>query len=236
MFFNEKQQKLLSYPLDGSRVKTLDKGGRKFSYLPTFDIINTLNLIFGYDGWETQVKRLDMLNSSTNQNGNNVVTFSAIVRLKVWDTAHKHFIIREDNGVSVSVAKSIGEAIETASKGSISDGLKRAAKSYGNALGNALYDPEQRDVDYSNSNQLRDNQQPQQQYQQPVNQQVQNNTPQDYSSLYKLGLQIVDDGNGRIIVVGDDIYNKRDSIKACGGFRFDSNSKTWWKPIEQQVA
>ena len=218
MFFNDRQQKLLSYPLDGSGVKTLEKSGRKFSYLPTFDIVNTLNLVFGFDGWETHVKKLEMLSSTTNQNGNFVVTFSAIVRLKVWDTNHKHYIIREDNGVSVSVAKGIGEAMETASKASISDGLKRAAKSYGNSMGNPLYDPQQRDVDYSNSRQLPESkqmQQPQQSYQQPVqlqqpqqnsqtpNNQVQNNTPQNqesshslapYTEILNLGLQILEKG------------------------------------------
>ena len=246
MFFNDRQQKLLNYPLDGSRVKTLEKAGRKFSYLPTFDIINTLNLIFGYDGWETHVKRLDMVSSTTNQNGNHVVTFSAIVRLKVWDTAHKYYIIREDNGVSVSVAKSMGEAIETASKASVSDACKRCAKSFGNALGNPLYDPQQRDVDYSNSNQLRDNQQPQQiqqnyqqeqpqqQYQQPSTQQVQNNAPLDYSSLYNLGLTVMEQGQN-LVVIGDDIFSKKDSIKACG-FRWDGASKIWYKPLEQQQA
>ena len=236
MFFNDRQQKLLSYPLDGSRVKTIEKAGRKFSYLPTFDVVNTLNLIFGFDGWETRIKKLEMLDSSMNQNGNHIVTFSAIVQLKVWDNTHKHFIIREDSGVSISTARTMAEAIETASKASISDGLKRAAKSYGNSLGNALYDPEQRDVDYSNSNQFRNHpsDQVQQQYQQqPPTQQI-NYTPQDYSSLYNIGLTILEQGQN-LVVMGEDQYNKRDSIKACG-FKFDATSKTWWKPIQQQAA
>jgi len=236
MFFNDRQQKLLNYPLDGSRVKTLEKAGRKFSYLPTFDIINTLNLIFGYDGWETQVKRLDMLSSTTNQNGNHVVTFSAIVRLKVWDTAHKHFIIREDNGISVSVAKSMGEAIETASKSSVSDACKRCAKSFGNALGNPLYDPQQRDVDYSNSNQLRENKQPQQiqqnyQQEQPIQQQNQNHSSDNLSSL---GLVIVEQ-NGELVVTGGDTFTFKAEIKNAGYF-WNGNTRKWSKPIVSQVA
>jgi len=228
MFFNDRQQKLLNYPLDGSRVKTLEKAGRKFSYLPTFDIINTLNLIFGYDGWETHVKRLDMISSTTNQNGNFVVTFSAIIRLKVWDTAHKHYIVREDNGVSVSVAKSIGEAMETASKASISDAIKRSAKSFGNALGNPLYDPQQRDVDYSNSNQLRGNQQYVQETQQI---QHQTNTSDDLASL---GLVIVEQ-NGELVVTGGDTFTYKAEIKNAGYF-WNGNSRKWSKPINSQVA
>ncbi|MDF1875799.1 DNA repair protein Rad52 [Sulfurimonas sp. SAG-AH-194-I05] len=230
MFFNDRQQKLLSYPLDGSRVKTLEKAGRKFSYLPTFDIINTLNLIFGYDGWETQVKRLDMISSTTNQNGNFVVTFSAIVRLKVWDTAHKHYIVREDNGVSVSVAKSLGEAMETASKASVSDGIKRSAKSFGNSLGNPLYDPQQRDVDYTNSNQIRGSQQQMQEPQQ-IQHQPQTNTNYDLASL---GLVVVEQ-NGELIVTGGDTFTYKAEIKNAGYF-WNGNSRKWSKPINSQVA
>ncbi|MFY4788286.1 DNA repair protein Rad52, partial [Aliarcobacter butzleri] len=52
----------------------------------------------------------------------------------------------------------------------------------------------------------------------------------EYQSLYNLGLKIVEQ-NGFLIVTGDDIYSKKDSIKACG-FRFDSKSKSWYKAIE----
>ena len=230
MFFNDRQQKLLNYPLDGSQVKTLKKAGRKFSYLPTFDIINTLNLIFGHDGWETQVKRLDMVSSTTNQNGNHVATFSAIVRLKVWDTAHKNYIIREDNGVSVSVAKSMGEAIETASKASISDAIKRTAKSFGNAYGNPLYDPQQRDVDYSNSDQIRGNQQHVQELQQIQHQSL-TNTNDDLTSL---GLVVVEQ-NGELVVTGPDTFNFKSEIKNAGYF-WNGNTRKWSKPINSQAA
>jgi DNA repair and recombination protein RAD52 len=38
-----------------------------------------------------------------------------------------------------------------------------------------------------------------------------------------------------LVVVGDDIFSKKDSIKACG-FRWDGGNKFWYKPIEQQAA
>jgi DNA repair and recombination protein RAD52 len=56
----------------------------------------------------------------------------------------------------------------------------------------------------------------------------------EYQPLFNLGLNIIEQ-NGFLIVTGDDIFSKKDSIKACG-FRFDSKSKTWYKPIEQGVA
>ena len=56
----------------------------------------------------------------------------------------------------------------------------------------------------------------------------------EYQPLYDLGLDIVEN-NGFLIVSGNDIFSKKDSIKACG-FRFDAKSKTWYKPIEQGAA
>ena len=56
----------------------------------------------------------------------------------------------------------------------------------------------------------------------------------EYQPLYNLGLDIVEN-NGFLIVTGDDIFSKKDSIKASG-FRFDAKSKTWYKPVEQGAA
>ena len=56
----------------------------------------------------------------------------------------------------------------------------------------------------------------------------------EYQPLFNLGLDVIEQ-NGFLIVTGDDIFAKKDSIKACG-FRFDSKSKTWYKAIEQGAA
>ncbi|WP_294959486.1 DUF5710 domain-containing protein [Sulfurovum sp.] len=37
------------------------------------------------------------------------------------------------------------------------------------------------------------------------------------------------------MVVGEDIFNKKDSIKACG-FRWDASRKVWYLPKGQQAA
>jgi len=63
---------------------------------------------------------------------------------------------------------------------------------------------------------------------------IHNHLPQEYHSLYNLGLSIIEQGNS-LVVMGDDIFSKRDSIKACG-FRWDGASKLWYKSIEQQAA
>ena len=52
----------------------------------------------------------------------------------------------------------------------------------------------------------------------------------EYQTLYNLGLEVIEQ-NGFLIITGDNQYSYRDAIKACA-FRFDSKSKTWYKPIE----
>ena len=78
------------------------------------------------------------------------------------------------------------------------------------------------------------NQKPIQHNQQQSFQNNQSFDQYEYQALYDLGLDIVEN-NGFLIVSGNDIFSKKDSIKACG-FRFDAKSKTWYKPIEQGAA
>lgn len=232
---SENQIKALSYNLDDSRVKTIDKAGMSFKYLETYDVINVANTIFNYM-WDYTITRLEEVNREVNQNSNHVITYSAIVKVRIYDN-QRNFIEREDTGVGIGTARTIGEAIDNASKSAVSDSLKRSLRSLGAQFGNNLYSktsniPSNQQQNYQKPAQL---QQSQQQYSQsPNQQQTVNNAPLDYSSLYNLGLTVMEQGQN-LIVVGEGIYEKRDSIKACG-FKFDSNSKTWWKPIQQQAA
>lgn len=233
--FSENQIKALSYNLDESRVKTIDKAGMSFKYLETYDVINVANTIFNYM-WDYTITRLEEVNREVNQNSNHVITYSAIVKVRIYDN-QRNYIQRQDTGVGIGTARSIGEAIDNASKSAVSDSLKRTLRSLGAQFGNNLYSkaPNQVQNQQQNYQQPAQLQQPQQQqYQQPSSQQTVNNAPQDYSSLYNLGLTIMEQGQN-LVVVGEDQYNKRDSIKSFG-FKFDATSKTWWKPIQQQVA
>jgi len=228
--FSENQIKALSYNLDESRVKTIDKAGMSFKYLETYDVINVANTMFNYM-WDYTITRLEEVARETNQNGNNVITYSAIVKVKLYDS-QRNFIEREDTGVGTGTARTVGDAIDNASKSSVSDALKRTLRSMGAQFGNNLYSKTPNIT--QNHQQPAQIQQPQQQYQQPSVQQVQNTTPQDYSSLYNIGLTIMEQGQN-LVVIGDDIFSKKDSIKACG-FRWDGNTKMWYKPLEQQAA
>ena len=135
--FSENQLKALSYNLDDSRVKTIDKAGMSFKYLETYDVINVANTIFNYMLNYT-ITKLEEVARETNQNGNHVITYSAIVKVRIYD-AQRNFIEREDTGVGTGTARTVGDAIDNASKSAVSDSLKRSLRSLGGQFGNDLY-------------------------------------------------------------------------------------------------
>ena len=230
--FNENQLKELSKNLDKSRIKIRDKSGISLQYLETFDVINEANRIFNYM-WNYTITRLEEVSRETNQNGNHVITFSSIVKIKIFDT-NGNYIEREDTGVGVGTARTIGDAIDNSSKSAVSDSLKRCFRTMGVTFGNNLYSKSQND-NQQNTNQNYNKPQNQQHYQnQTPNQNVNNSQTQgksfdqyEYSSLYNLGLNIVEK-NGFLVITGENQYAYRDAIKACS-FKFDPKTKTWWK-------
>ena len=220
--FNDKQKQVLAYELDSSRIKSRSKGNVNLSYLEGFDVIETANKIFGYGNWDYNISSLTQVSQELNHSQNNIICYKAVINITVHDTQHSKSVTREDVGFGSGIAKALSDAHEGGAKEAVTDAIKRTLRSFGNQFGNSLYDKSRQHQN-----------QPQQQYQQPT-QQMQNNTPQDYASLYNLGLTIMEQGQN-LVVVGDDIFTKKDSIKACG-FRWDSASKMWYKPLEQQVA
>jgi len=228
--FNDKQNQVLAYELDSSRIKSRSKGNINLSYLEGFDIIETANRIFGYGNWDYNISKLEQVSQETNHNQNSVICYKAIIKVVVHDLQHTKEISREDVGFGTGIAKTLADAHEGAAKEAITDGIKRTLRSFGNQFGNSLYDKSRQ---HQNSSQNYSQPQPQQIPQ--TQQSVQNNhTPQDYASLYNLGLTIMEQGQN-LVVVGDDIFAKKDSIKDCG-FRWDGISKFWYKPLEQQAA
>ncbi len=237
--FNDKQTQVLAYELDSNRIKTREKGNITLSYLEGFDIIETANRVFGYGNWDYKISTLEQVSQETNQNQNVVICYKAVIQVLVHDVNHTKNVSREDVGFGTGIAKSLAEAHEGAAKEAITDAIKRAMRSFGNQFGNSLYDKSRNHQ--NQPQQMQHHQQPSQQHTQANQQQTQqsatqqqSHNPQDYSSLYNLGLTIMEQGQN-LIVIGEDLYNKRDSIKSFG-FRFDTPSKTWWKPKEQQQA
>jgi len=238
--FNDKQNQVLAYELDSSRIKSRSKGNISLSYLEGFDVIETANRIFGYGNWNYALTSLVQVSQETNHNQNSVICYKAIVEITVYDVNHSKHISREDVGFGTGIAKTLADAHESGAKEAVTDAIKRAMRSFGNQFGNSLYDKSRQhqnqtpNIQPQQQAQQMQQSQPQQLQQQPQQPQqtMQSHTPMDYSSLYNIGLTIVEKGQN-LIVVGDDIFAKKDSIKACG-FRWDGASKLWYKPLEQQ--
>ncbi len=253
--FDKNQLTILTQELDSNRIKIREKGNINLSYIEGFDVIDTANKVFGFGNWSYSISKLDQVSQEINQNQNNVVCYKAVVQIQIHNTNHTLDVNRQDVGFGTGVAKSLADAHEGAAKEAVTDAIKRCFRSFGNQFGNSLYDKTKNHQNQDNSYQQNQNynqKPPQNNQQQPyqnanvsnrnnVNRNSNYQTPQnqhfdqyEYQSLFNLGLNIVEQ-NGFLIVTGDDIFSKKDSIKACG-FRFDSKSKTWYKAIEQKAS
>jgi DNA repair and recombination protein RAD52 len=236
--FNKNQLESLNQELNQNRIKTRDKGNISLSYLEGFDIIETANSIFGFGNWAYSISRLDQISQEQNQNDNTVICYKAIVRVIVYDENHVSSIRKVDVGFGTGVSKTLADAHENAGKEAVTDALKRALRTFGNQFGNSLYDKSRnhQNTPSNQNNKIPSNNQQQYQNQTPQTQTrpQQSFNQYEYQGLYNLGLNIVAK-NGFLIVTGDDIYSKKDSIKACG-FRFDAKTKSWYKQLDQGAA
>ena len=219
--FTDKQNQLLKYNLDGSRVKTRQQGNISLSYLEGYDIIDTANFAFGFGNWSYNVTLLEQVSEELNQNQNKVIGYKAIVAVTIYDLHHKATVTREDVGFGTGIARDYASAHESGAKEAVTDGLKRAFRTFGNQFGNALYDKSQKNVDH---NQQQPKQIPQSQ---PQSQQ---NTQDPYAQLRQLGLDVVEQ-NGELMVTGM-TYGKQQHIKSLG-FRWDASRKVWYQSLQE---
>jgi len=232
--FNDKQIQALGYEIDSSRIKQRSKGNITLSYIEGHDLLDTANRIFGYGNWNYTVSSLEQVSQELNQNQNHIICYKAVVNVTVYDVTHSKHVNREDVGFGTGIAKTLADAHEGGAKEALTDGIKRAMRSFGKQYGLSLYGSFKPNTNNTqNYQQPAQLQQPQQQYSQtPNQQQTVNNAPQDYSSLYNIGLTVLEQGQN-LVIVGEDQYNKRDSIKSFG-FRWSGS--VWQKPKEQQAA
>ena len=232
--FNENQLKELSKNLDKNRIKIREKSGIILQYLETYDVINEANRIFNHM-WSYTITRLEEVAREMNQNSNHVITFSAIVKIKIYDSTG-NLIEREDTGVGIGTARTIGDAIDNASKSAVSDSLKRCFRTMGVTFGNNLYSKSQNE-NHQNQNynqNLPQNNQQQQNYSQNQTRSQNSFDRYEFQSSYKLGLDVVEQ-NGYLVVIGENQYAYKDSIKALS-FKFDSKSKCWYRQMNEHKA
>ncbi|KAM4553414.1 DNA repair protein RAD52 homolog [Fundulus diaphanus] len=112
-------------------------GGQKVCYIEGHRVISLANEMFGYNGWSHSISQqnvdfVDLIN------GKFYVGVSAFVKVQLKDGA-----FHEDVGYGVSEGmRSKALALEKARKEAVTDGMKRALKCFGNALGNCILDKE----------------------------------------------------------------------------------------------
>ena len=129
----------LGQPIDPGLVsQRKGRGGKSFDYLEGHAVIDQANRIFGYGGWgyelvgDVTLRRIETVDPQTGEvkvdQG-----YSAPVRVTVAGA-----LPRTDVGVH-PVAEENFDGHDTAMKGAVTDGLKRAFRSFGVQFGNGFY-------------------------------------------------------------------------------------------------
>jgi DNA repair and recombination protein RAD52 len=112
--------------------------GQKVHYLAAEKVINLANEVFGFNGWSSAIQNIQIDFVDENQSGKISLGLSVIVRVTLKDgTFH------EDVGYGhIENCKGKAAAFEKAKKEGTTDALKRALRTFGNILGNCIYDKE----------------------------------------------------------------------------------------------
>ncbi|KAJ7032047.1 hypothetical protein C8F04DRAFT_1040950, partial [Mycena alexandri] len=112
-------------------------GGPKLTYAEGWKVINVANEVFGFDGWSSNIVSLttDYMDYNAETRRYNVGV-SAVMRVTL-----KEGVFHEDVGYGmIENAKAKGMALDKCKKEAVTDGLKRTLRTFGNVLGNCLYD------------------------------------------------------------------------------------------------
>ena len=135
----------LAKPLPANEIAHRKQGNRQVPFLPAHTAISHANEVFGHLGWNMHV--LDVKPAcqpwqSKSRNGRVLhnVCYIAHVRIDVHDEHGRVLCVKEDAGVCDGSGITIGDAINMAAKGAVSDGMKRALRQLGDYFGNVLYD------------------------------------------------------------------------------------------------
>lgn len=104
-------------------------------YVEGWTVISLANQIFGFDGWSSQILKME-IDYCDNIDSKWTLGIFCIVRISLKDGTYK-----EDVGFGSSEnQKRKSDAFEKARKEAATDALKRALRQYGNSLGNCCYD------------------------------------------------------------------------------------------------
>ncbi|KAJ5060441.1 hypothetical protein J3E72DRAFT_233710 [Bipolaris maydis] len=113
-------------------------GGGRVAYLEGNKAIALANEVFGFNGWSSSLGQVQIDYVDEHQNGKVSLGLSIVVRITLKDGTY-----HEDIGYgSIENGKGKAASFEKAKKEAATDGLKRSLRTFGNVLGNCLYDKE----------------------------------------------------------------------------------------------
>ncbi|KAG5363812.1 DNA repair and recombination protein [Yarrowia sp. B02] len=114
-------------------------GGRSVHYLEGWKVFNLANEIFGFNGWRSEIIKLEVDYCDRNPDTKRWdVGVYAIVRVHLKDGTY-----REDTGSgNVENCPKRDMALNKSRKEAVTDAFKRAMRQFGPSLGNCLYDSE----------------------------------------------------------------------------------------------
>ena len=129
----------LGQPLDPALVsQRKGRAGRTYDYLEGHVAIDQANRIFGFGGWgyelagDATLREIENVDTKTGE-VKRTQFYSAPVRVTVAGA-----LTRTDIGFN-AVAEDNADGHETAIKGAVTDGMKRAFRSFGVQFGNGFY-------------------------------------------------------------------------------------------------
>ena len=129
----------LGQPLDPALVsQRKGRAGRTYDYLEGHAVIDQANRIFGFGGWgyelagDVTLRQIENVDTKTGE-VKRTSFYSAPVRVTVPGAPP-----RTDIGFN-AVAEDNADGHETAIKGAVTDGMKRALRSFGVQFGNGFY-------------------------------------------------------------------------------------------------
>lgn len=113
--------------------------GQKVHYVAAEKCIALANDVFGFNGWSSSIQNIQVDFVDENPQTLKVsLGLSVIVRVTLKDGTY-----HEDVGYGhIENCKGKAAAFEKAKKEGTTDGLKRALRTFGNVLGNCIYDKE----------------------------------------------------------------------------------------------
>ncbi|KAF3491907.1 DNA repair and recombination protein rad22 [Arthroderma uncinatum] len=114
-------------------------GAGKVHYVTADKCINLANEVFGFNGWSSSIQNISQDFADEHPHTGRVsVGLSVIVRVTLKDGTY-----HEDVGYGhIENCKGKAAAFEKAKKEGTTDALKRALRTFGNVLGNCIYDKE----------------------------------------------------------------------------------------------